>query len=356
MRIGTVASPSSNRMKALVLEEYNRFEYQTTAPEPEISETDVLVRVKACGICGSDVHGMDGSSGRRIPPLIMGHEAAGEIAQVGSAVSDWQVGDRVTFDSTVYREDDWYTQKGLYNLSDNREVLGVAPPEFKRHGAFAEYVAIPQHILHKIPDNVSYEQAAMVEPIAVALHSIKLAEIEDAECCVVVGVGTIGVFILQLLKVYGMKDVFAVDLSERNRDRAMKVGASGAFDPSDPQLKEAILGVTDGRGADIVFEAVGIEPTVNLGIDLLRKGGTAMLVGNLTPNVSFPVQKVVTQQLRVQGSCAICGEYPESLQLLADGKIDVEEHIAVVAPLSEGADWFDKLNRNEVPGKVILQP
>ena len=343
-------------MNALVLEEYNRFEYQTNAPEPEISDTDVLVRVKACGICGSDVHGMDGSSGGRIPPLIMGHEASGEITRVGSAVEGWQIGDRVTFDSTVYNEDDWYTKKGLYNLSDNREVLGVAPPEFKRHGAFAEYVAIPQHILHRIPDTVSYEQAAMVEPIAVALHAIELADIKDAECCVVVGVGTIGVFILQALKVYGMKDVFAIDLSERNRERAKRIGATDAFEPSDDALKQAVLEVTAGRGADIVFEAVGIEATVNLGIDLLRKGGTAMLVGNLTPDVSFPVQKVVTQQIRVQGSCAICGEYPEALRLLAEGKIDVDEHIAEIAPLSEGAAWFDKLQKNEVPGKVILQP
>lgn len=343
-------------MNALVLEEYNRFEYQTNAPEPEISDTDVLVRVKACGICGSDVHGMDGSSGRRIPPLIMGHEASGEITRIGSAVEGWQIGDRVTFDSTVYNEDDWYTKKGLYNLSDNREVLGVAPPEFKRHGAFAEYVAIPQHILHRIPDTVSYEQAAMVEPIAVALHAIELADIKDAECCVVVGVGTIGVFILQALKVYGMKDVFAIDLSERNRERAKRIGATDAFEPSDDALKQAVLEVTAGRGADIVFEAVGIEATVNLGIDLLRKGGTAMLVGNLTPDVSFPVQKVVTQQIRVQGSCAICGEYPEALRLLAEGKIDVDEHIAEIAPLSEGAAWFDKLQKNEVPGKVILQP
>ncbi len=343
-------------MNALVLEEYNRFEYQTNAPKPEISDTDVLVRVKACGICGSDVHGMDGSSGRRIPPLIMGHEASGEITRIGSAVEGWQIGDRVTFDSTVYNEDDWYTKKGLYNLSDNREVLGVAPPEFKRHGAFAEYVAIPQHILHRIPDTVSYEQAAMVEPIAVALHAIELADIKDAECCVVVGVGTIGVFILQALKVYGMKDVFAIDLSERNRERAKRIGATDAFEPSDDALKQAVLEVTAGRGADIVFEAVGIEATVNLGIDLLRKGGTAMLVGNLTPDVSFPVQKVVTQQIRVQGSCAICGEYPEALRLLAEGKIDVDEHIAEIAPLSEGAAWFDKLQKNEVPGKVILQP
>jgi threonine dehydrogenase-like Zn-dependent dehydrogenase len=113
----------------------------------------------ACGICGSDIHGLDGSTGRRIPPLIMGHEASGGIADTGRKVGGWKQGERVTFDSTVYPLDNWYNQRGLYNLSDRREVLGVSPGDDRRHGAFAEYVAVPSHILYRIPDAVSFEQA-----------------------------------------------------------------------------------------------------------------------------------------------------------------------------------------------------
>ncbi len=141
-------------MKALVLEQYNHLVYQEVE-EPKIGPAEVLVRVKACGICGSDVHGLDGSTGRRQPPLIMGHEASGEIVAVGTAVGAWKPGDRVTFDSTVYRLNDWYTLEGKYNLSDHREVMGVSADEFRRHGAFAEYVAVPEHILYRIPDGVS---------------------------------------------------------------------------------------------------------------------------------------------------------------------------------------------------------
>src|SRR5687768_15452197 len=117
-------------MKALMLEEYMKLVYQDV-PTPELQPDEVLVRVQAVGICGSDVHGMDGSTGRRLPPIIMGHEASGVIEAAGTQVSGWQPGDRVTFDSTIYKQDDWYTARGMYNLSDGRMVLGVSTPEFK---------------------------------------------------------------------------------------------------------------------------------------------------------------------------------------------------------------------------------
>lgn len=128
-------------MKALVLKEYNYLVYDI--PEPQIASDEVLVQVKACGICGSDVHGVDGSTGRRIPPIIMGHEAAGVIAEVGCDVSGWQIGDRVTFDIAIYCGKFHFCRRGMVNLCDNRRILGVSTPEFRMHGAFAEYVAVP---------------------------------------------------------------------------------------------------------------------------------------------------------------------------------------------------------------------
>ncbi|MEM6915768.1 MAG: alcohol dehydrogenase catalytic domain-containing protein, partial [Verrucomicrobiota bacterium] len=129
-------------MKALTLTDYNQFEFGE-APDPEVEENEVLISVKACGICGSDIHGMDGSSGRRIPPIIMGHEASGEIAAMGSAVTGWSIGDRVTFDSTVYCEDCEICNNGQVNLCPERMVLGVSCNEYRRHGAFAEFVKVP---------------------------------------------------------------------------------------------------------------------------------------------------------------------------------------------------------------------
>lgn len=343
-------------MKALVLEEYNKLVYRDW-PDPVIAGDEVLVRVKAVGICGSDVHGLDGSTGRRRPPLIMGHEAAGIIEKTGQNVKDWKAGDRVTFDSTIYPLNDWYTLHGMYNLSDNRTVLGVAPAEYTRHGAFAEYVSIPQHILYRIPDGVSFTQAAMVEPVAVAAHAVKLASIQWNEAAVVVGTGMIGLFLVQVLRSNGSGTIIAVDTDPVKRKLAISLGADHAFDHADKELKTTLQGLTGNRGADHVFEAVGSGDTFQLSVELVRKGGTVTLVGNLSPSVNLPLQSVVTRQIKLQGSCAICGEYEAVLEMMARGRINTGPVLSAEAPLKEGAEWFRRLYSKE-PGliKVVLIP
>ncbi|MCX6334359.1 MAG: galactitol-1-phosphate 5-dehydrogenase [Bacteroidia bacterium] len=343
-------------MKALVLEAYNKLIYKEVS-DPVISPDEVLVQVKACGICGSDVHGLDGSTGRRIPPLIMGHEASGIIVNTGSDVKAWKPGDRVTFDSTVYRPDDWYSRNGMYNISDNREVIGVSPGNYRRNGAFAEYVAIPQHILYRIPENVTFEQAAMVEAAAVALHATNISCMKPGNICAVVGAGTIGIFIVKLLKIAGAALVIAVDIDDVHIQKAKNAGADHTFISSRSNVAENVRSLTARRGADIAFEAVGKSETVNMAIEIVRKGGTVTLVGNTTPKVEFPLQKVVTGELKISGSCAICGEYIAVLDYLSSGKLNVDDQISAVAPLSEGAKWFEKLYNKELdPGKVILRP
>jgi len=343
-------------MKALVLDEYKQLNYRDF-PEPEIKSDEVLIKVKACGICGSDVHGMDGSTGRRQPPLIMGHEASGVITEIGDEVTGWKKNDRVTFDSTVYPLNDWYTLKGRYNLSDNRQVMGVSPKEFKRHGAFADLVAVPQHILHKIPDGVSFNEAAMVEPIAVAAHAINVSGLKPGDSAVVVGTGMVGTFVVKLLKIFGTNPVIAIDIDTQKLELAREFGADYTFNSKEANLSDQIKKLTAKRGADLAFEVVGITDSVNTAVNSIRKGGTVVLVGNLSPEIQFPLQKVVTQEIKVQGSCAINGEYELVLDLLAAKKVEVQKMISAVAPLSEGADWFNRLYNKE-PGlnKVILVP
>src|ERR1022692_3767961 len=215
-------------MKALVLKDYRRFAVEDFAV-PVLQSDEVLVRVRACGICGSDVDGMDGSSGRRIPPIIMGHEAAGEISRVGNKVADWKIGDRVTFDSTVYCGDCWYCRRGKINLCENRRVLGVSCGEYRRHGAFAEYVAVPQRILYRLPDHLSFEQAAMVEAVSVAVHAVKRTPLQDDASVAVVGTGMIGLLVVQALRVAGCKQILAIDLDENRLCLAGKLGATHAL-------------------------------------------------------------------------------------------------------------------------------
>ncbi|MCX8038732.1 MAG: alcohol dehydrogenase catalytic domain-containing protein, partial [Candidatus Sumerlaeia bacterium] len=198
-------------MKALVLREYMKLVVEEV-PKPSIGDDDVLVAVKACGICGSDVHGLDGSTGRRRPPVIMGHEAAGVIVETGRNVSTWKAGDRVTFDSTIYCGVCWFCRRGEINLCDNRRVLGVSCSDYRRDGAFAEYVAVPQRILYRLPDLLSFERAAMVEPLSIAVHAVGLARPLLGDTAVVVGAGMIGLFVVQALRLAGCRRIVAVDI------------------------------------------------------------------------------------------------------------------------------------------------
>ncbi|MBW1696155.1 MAG: galactitol-1-phosphate 5-dehydrogenase [Deltaproteobacteria bacterium] len=343
-------------MKALILKEYNRLSYEEVA-DPEYGPNDVLVQVKACGICGSDVHGMDGSTGRRIPPLIMGHEASGVIEAVGGNVTGWVEGDRVTFDSTIYPLEDWYTRKGQYNLSDGRMVLGVSCGDYRRHGAFAEYVVVPEHILYRIPENVSFEQAAMVEPVAVALHAINLTPISLNDSAVVVGAGMIGTFIIQQLNAAGCGKIIAIDIEQEKLNLALTLGATAGLNPNKCDVPKEVFALTGSRGADIAFEAVGSEAAVNCAIHCVRKGAVVTVVGNTAPTVNFPVQQVVTRELRLQGSCAVCGEYEAVLDMIENGKVNTDVILSATAPLSEGPGWFKRLYKGEKGlMKVILKP
>ncbi len=337
-------------MKALVLQEYNKLVYRDW-PDPEVADDEVLVKVKAVGICGSDVHGMDGSSGRRKPPIVMGHEASGVITSAGKNVTGWKEGNRVTFDSTIYPLDDWYTRKGLYNLSDNRMVLGASAGEYRRHGAFAEFVNVPQHILYRIPEEVSFTQAAMVEPVAVAAHAVELTPVSWNDTAVVVGAGMIGLFVIQVLRSKGCGKIIAIDLEEEKLALARDLGADIVLNPMNRDINKEVLALSEDRGADIAFEVVGIKDSVQTAISCVRKGATVTLVGNLTPAVDIPIQAVVTQQIRLQGSCAICGEYPAVLDMIAKQEINVDAILSAEAPLSEGAKWFRRLYNKE-PGLI----
>lgn len=343
-------------MKSLVLEKYNEFVLRDY-PMPDLLPGWVLIEVKACGICGSDVHGMDGSTGRRQPPVIMGHEASGIIFKVAPDVNGWNVGDRVTFDSTISCGECYFCQRGDINLCDNRRVLGVSCNEYRQHGAFAEYVAVPAHILYAVPENISFEQASMIEAVSVAVHAVAISDLKLTDTAVVIGCGMIGLLCVQALKAAGCNQVIAVDMIDSKLDTALSLGADVAINSTDSELFQKIKSLTEDRGADLVLEVVGIEPTVNLAIDLTRKGGTITLVGNLSAEIKFPLQKVVTRQLKVQGSCASAGEYPLCLDLIAKGKINVDPLISKVAPLEEGSECFQRLYRKEEGlMKVILKP
>jgi L-iditol 2-dehydrogenase len=272
-------------------------------------------------------------------------------------VKNWQAGDRVTFDSTVYCGECWFCARGKINLCDHRRVLGVSCGDYRRHGAFAEFVAVPQRILYRLPDNLSFEQAAMVEAVSVAVHAVKRTPLADDATALVVGTGMIGLLVVQALRAAGCQHVIATDLEESKLSLAKKLGATHVIKADDAALLERIRALTGGRGADAAFEVVGLPPTVKTAIEAVRKGGSVTLVGNLKPQADLPLQSVVTREITLIGTCASAGEYPECLELIASGKINVTEFISATPPLAEGAQWFERLYAGERGlMKVLLKP
>jgi len=344
-------------MKALLLSEYSKLNVTTEMPRPVPESGEVLIHIAACGICGSDVHGYDGSSGRRIPPLVMGHEAAGTVAELGAGVRQFSVGDRVTFDSTVYCGDCEYCRAGEVNLCDNRQVVGVSCGDYRRHGAFAEYVVVPERIVYRLPDELSFTEAAMLEAVSVGLHAVRVAELKGLETALVIGAGMIGLLTLQAARAGGCSRVFVADIDPSRLKLARDMGADEVISGTGADVISEVHRLTGGKGVDLAFEAVGRNETIASSIDSVRKGGTVVLIGNITPEVKLPLQRVVSRQIRLQGTAASSGEYPEAIELMRTGAIRVGPLITAVAPLEDGPQWFERLHRGE-PNlmKVVLTP
>src|SRR5205085_2920850 len=258
--------------------------------------------------------------------------------------------------STVFCGRCAYCSRGDVNLCDNRRVLGVSCADYRRHGAFAEYVAVPARITYRLPDSVPFEHAALIEALSVAMHAVSRQMPSPGEPLVLIGCGMIGLLILQVLRANGCGPIIAVDTDPRRRARAGTLGADRTLD-GHGEVVAAIRDYTAGRGAAQAFEAVGFAETVQVAVRSVRKGGAVTLVGNLQPLVGLPLQDVVTRELTLLGSCASKGEYPAAIALMEQGRVDVASLISATAPLEEGPQWFDRLHRGgEDLMKVILRP
>jgi L-iditol 2-dehydrogenase len=279
------------------------------------------------------------------------------VVQTGKRVKRFRVGDRVTFDSTIYCGKCDFCRRGEVNLCDDRQVLGVSVGEYRRNGAFAEFVAVPEHIVYALPDALTFEQAAMIEAVSVAVHAVGLTPVRLGDTAVVVGTGMIGLLVIQALRLAGCSRIVAVDLDEARLKLAVEHGADLCLNAAGCDVPTEVRTYTFGRGADVGLEVVGTTETVQSAVASLRKGGALTLVGNYSPKIELPLQWVVTRQIRVMGSCASSGEYPACIDLVARKAIRVDRLISATAPLDEGQVWFDRLyNREPNLMKVILQP
>ena len=334
-------------MKALV---YNGPEDMTLndIDVPKIKDNEVLIQVHETGICGSDVHGYMGKTGRRIPPMVMGHEFSGVISRVGKNVTGYEVGDRVTAQPGIGCGECDFCKSGHTNLCPSLGMLGV----MSTPGSLAEFMAVPAHLLYKLPDGVSFEYGAMIEPLAVGYSAVMKVPDLEGENVLVVGSGTIGLMVLQVLTKMKCKSIIVSDLSDYRLELAKKIGADYVINPANQDMSDEIATATGGMMIDVAFEVVGIGPTVNQAIASLHKGGTCVWVGNSAKMIEINMQSVVTRQLRIQGTYAYTHEeFGEALDFLLENKLNLDPIISAVVSLEEGPEYFHKLAKD--PGKLI---
>ena len=285
-------------MKALLLTEYKKMSYVDVA-DPVCGPEDVLIQVRACGICGSDIHGYDGSTGRRIPPLVMGHEAAGVITGVGAQVKGFAPGDRVTFDSTVFCGECVHCKRGDVNLCDNRQVLGVSCGDYRRHGAFAEYMAMPASNLWPIPDQIPSELAAFFDPYGNAAHCALEFDV-IGEDVLITGAGPIGIIAAGICKHIGARNVVVTDVNDYRLKLAADMGATRVVNVSKQSLKD-VMAELQMEGFDVGLEMSGVPQAFNDMLDCMYHGGKVALLGILPKGAGIDWDRIIFKGLTVQG-------------------------------------------------------
>lgn len=322
---------------------------EVPAPVPKAGE--YLIRVKANGICGSDFEGYMGKTGRRIAPMVMGHEVAG-IVEEAPAGGKLKKGERVVVFPKPFCGVCDFCRKGMVNVCPSGICMGVMDVD----GSMREFISVEEKYLLPFASTLSFNEASMAEPLAVAyrsVHKISDAEIAEAEYFAVIGTGTIGLLVVALLKMRGAKNVIVSDATNFRLEIAKKMKADYTVNPRETDLIAEVKRVTGGKMCDFSVEAVGIAPTASSSLDVLRIGGTAVWIGNAQKMVEVNMQKIVTTELTIKGNYVY--DFPgfaESLILLAEKKIDISPLMTNVYPLSDGVKAFKDLESNK-DGKML---
>ncbi len=322
-------------------------------PAPEPGPGEVIVAVKATGVCGSDVHGFTGSTGRRIPPMVMGHEFSGVISAVGPGVTGHRVGDRVVVQPIITCGKCVNCLAGMPNICTNRRGLGM----MSTNGSNAEAVAVPQQLLYDLPDEVPWEQGALVEPLSVAMHAANMSPIRLMDTVVILGAGTIGLLTLLACRLKGAGAVIVSDLSPHRLEVARRLGADAAVNPAQEDLAAVVRKYAGEAGAPVVIEAVGITATARQSLELVRPGGHVTWIGNAAPTIEIGMQQVVTREITVRGVYAFNVEFGRAIEALRSRRVDVTPIIEQIAPLEAGPQIFHDLAKGALDAvKVVLKP
>ncbi|MFC7019889.1 MULTISPECIES: NAD(P)-dependent alcohol dehydrogenase [Haloarcula] len=339
-------------MRTAVLVGPTEFEL-TDRPRPQPAPDEVLVAVRDVGICGSDVHYYEhGRIGDYVVenPLVLGHESAGEVVAVGDAVTHLSVGDRVALEPGVPCRRCTHCKRGDYHLCEDVTFMATPPHD----GAFTEYVSWPADFAYRLPESVSTTEGALCEPLSVGIHAVRRGDVETGDTVVVTGAGPIGLLVMEAARAAGATDVVLTDVVPEKLAVAAERGADLTVDVSETDLEAAVDDHTDGVGADVVVEASGAAPSIESTFDVVRRGGTVVLVG-LASEVTIPIDvlDVIDNELDVHGSFRYKNTYDAAVDLLADGVVDVEGIVDFEAPLSDIDTAFQRSMGSDIVKDII---
>lgn len=323
------------------------------SPMPQVGAEDVLIRVKACGICGTDVHIYEGDKGAAevTPPTILGHEFSGVVAEVGAAVTNVKVGDRVCIDPNCYCGKCDFCRNGIAHYCTDMIGYGTTV-----NGGFAEYCSVNQRQVYKLGDNTTFEQGAMTEPVACCLHGIDMCNINPGSSVVIIGGGMIGLLMLQLARLAGAARTALLEPVAAKREVAKKLGADICIDPIHDDVKAALTsaGMT---WVNTVIECVGRTSTIEQAVDIVGNKGTVMMFGLTKPDDTISLKPFEVFQKEIELKASFINPYTQkrALELIDSGRLDVSSMVYAVESLDNLADILAKpeLRAN---GKYIISP
>ncbi len=322
-------------------------------PVPEINDDEVLLKIAAAGVCGTDIKILHGTTWSN-PPVTLGHELSGFVEKVGKNVKGLEIGDRVVSETAqIICGKCYYCRTGNYLMCKDRLSIG-----YGTNGAMAEYIKVRQDIIHKVPENISMDEASLCEPAAVALHAVfDTVELSSTDTILVEGAGAIGLLVAQIAKTRGAKVLITgLDRDSARLDLALELGIDVAINIEKQNLKEVVKELTGGMGVDYVFECSGAVPSITVGLELVKNKGRLIQVGLTKPNVEIPYSLLTGREIGILGTFGHKWDsWEKVLKLISDGKINVDRLITHRFGLEEWEKAFE-IAENGSGIKVVIHP
>ena len=339
-------------MRAGYIDDIKKASFRSDLPEPQImAPNEVKIRVKVTGICGSEIHAYNGLHNFRVPPLVSGHEFSGDVVEVGSEVTTCKVGDRVTAEPQYGCGNCYFCNNGNYNICPDKKVLGAT----YWTGSFGEYVVVPQQTIVKLLDSVSYEEGALIEPIAVGMHAVRKFNINKNSSVAIIGTGTIGLGILLCAKLFNPKMIIMIDVIDYNLEKAREMGCNFTLNSMSEDIESKIMELTEGIGTDVTFLAFGNEPTLRQACSITKRGGIISEIAIIKDRTPFSFGMLQSKELTMVGSnMYIYDDFQAVCDAIAEGKMDLSKFVTKIYPIEEMPKAMRVIDNREEPIIKIL--